>query len=282
MAEPPTLHHAAVAYARRGWPVFPLRPRDKAPATRHGCKDATADVDRVDRWWANHPDHNVGLAAGHAFDVLDLDGVDALDHIDQAAGDAPPLAGPMARTGKGLHVYVQPTGCGNRAGMLPGVDWRGTGGYVVAPPSIHPTGAIYEWTDLGPDTPLDPAPRWLFDLVAGTGRADTAGPVAQRWRLVDRGDGTAYGCAALERIYREMVTTPRGQGVRNQAANRCIWRIYRLVAAGEIDDRAADEFTRSALAQLYDDRPDSYREGIWRSARAAGLADPAPRQERVA
>lgn len=70
---PPRLLEAALAYANYGWPVFPLKARSKQPATRHGFKDATTDPDRIRTWWTRHPDHNIGLPIGLAFDVIDVE-----------------------------------------------------------------------------------------------------------------------------------------------------------------------------------------------------------------
>ena len=81
MSGPPTMLAAALAYAARGWPVFPLKPRDKVPAIPKteggsGFYDATTDPAVIRRWWERWPDANVGLATGAAagFVVLDVDG----------------------------------------------------------------------------------------------------------------------------------------------------------------------------------------------------------------
>src|SRR3954451_643265 len=69
---------AALAFAARDWPVFPLRPGEKVPliakaAGGNGCHDATTDPDQIRAWWEKHPTANVGLACGAAFWVLDVD-----------------------------------------------------------------------------------------------------------------------------------------------------------------------------------------------------------------
>src|SRR5258708_38443309 len=96
----------ALDYALRGWPVFPVQPRSKIPATLHGCKDATCDAERIALWWQHHPDCNIGIATGIAFDVLDLDGFEACDAIDEHASDGDLLLGPMVRTGRGVDIYM--------------------------------------------------------------------------------------------------------------------------------------------------------------------------------
>lgn len=168
---PPRLGAAALAYAAWGWPVFPLLPlsaaariaeRDgegfdkvaKRPATQRGFKDATTDTARIRAWWERHPDSNIGLVTGHRFDVIDIDirsgGMATyraiLEYEQQRFAGIPlkeearqpgvlPDAHGRALTPGGMHFYVEPLGGGNRANMLPGIDIRGRGGYVVAPPS---------------------------------------------------------------------------------------------------------------------------------------------------
>lgn len=143
---------AALGYAERGWRVFPLVPRDKAPMTKTGFKEATTNRNRILEWWQLFPDANIGLATGDPFDVLDLDGPTGVPAL---RGVLPPdfrHTGPVVLTGKGWHFYYAAVGAGNRAGLLGDkIDYRGVGGYVVAPPSVHPSGRIYKWADDGRD-----------------------------------------------------------------------------------------------------------------------------------
>lgn len=144
------LHNAAMTYAEWGWPIFPLAKRSKAPAIPkkqggNGVLDATADTTRVCKYWSKHPDHNIGLATGFAFDVIDVDpkngGVESFSRLlDEGA--IPEVHAVVATAGNddpfkpcGLHLYVAATGKGNYANLRPGIDYRGKGGYVVAPPS---------------------------------------------------------------------------------------------------------------------------------------------------
>jgi hypothetical protein len=141
----PSLADAAISYARAGWPVHPLKRREKIPASPHGCKDATFDADRIREWWEQIPDANIGIATGHGFFVVDLDGPAAALWAD--ANELPDTL--TAITAKGRHLfYALPpnTSVRNSAGQVaPGVDIRGTGGYVVAPPSVHRSCAADPW-----------------------------------------------------------------------------------------------------------------------------------------
>ncbi|WP_460810490.1 bifunctional DNA primase/polymerase [Microlunatus endophyticus] len=140
-----SLPDAAVAYARAGLAVFPCVPGEKRPLTRHGLSDATFDPARVAGWWRRWPEANIGLATGQSggFDVLDIDvhpggsGFPALRRARQAGlvdGWTVLVRSPSG----GVHLYfpVDPDR-EQRPWALPKqhVDFRGTGGYVIAPPS---------------------------------------------------------------------------------------------------------------------------------------------------
>jgi len=148
----PSLHAAALWYAGQGLHVFSLQPLSKIPFKRsRGCKDATTDIEQVNRWWTAEPEANIGIATGHLVDVVDIDG--ALGQQSRAANwemfDALHVLGKVStpRPG-GLHFYVPATTLGNKAGLLPGIDYRGDGGYVVAPPSRTEQGAYRFLTPL--------------------------------------------------------------------------------------------------------------------------------------
>lgn len=165
---PSPLSAYAHAYADRlGWPVFPLVPRQKTPLTSNGYKNATQDLDQIETWWLSNPDANIGIPTGLAFDVLDIDGKVGFESLTERIG---PYRhnGPVALTGKGWHLLFAPTGMGNGANMIPKVDFRGKGGYIVVPPSIHPLGHAYQWDtehDRGPAISLPAAPDWLIELL---------------------------------------------------------------------------------------------------------------------
>lgn len=153
-----SLASAALWYASVGLPVFPLQPRSKIPYVRsHGFKDATLDPAQIQAWWQTAPDANIGIATGHRIDVIDIDGPDGNVSLTRIIDDLPPRFGWVStpRPG-GRHFYVPATGRGNDAHILPGVDYRGTGGYVVAPPSVTDQGS-YRWIRPLSLTPLDAA-----------------------------------------------------------------------------------------------------------------------------
>ncbi|MGI8936894.1 MAG: bifunctional DNA primase/polymerase [Iamia sp.] len=222
----------ALGYAGLGWPVLPLRPRAKVPTTPHGLRDATTDPDVLRGWWERWPAAGIGLTTGHAFDVLDIDGgVDVWDRFEGAAPhDEWDVTGPIVLTARGIHIYVAATGRGNRAGLLPSVDWRGRGGYVVAPPSVHPSGHVYSWDPTRrPGTTPGPVPAWLLDLIDGP-RTPPRPPAAHV-----AGEGTVYGRRALDAELGRLAPTDVGR--RNDELVRAAFRLGQLVAGGELDAR---------------------------------------------
>lgn len=150
LSAPGALSSAATWYAKRGIAVFPLQPGDKKPYPgSHGFKDATTDLDTVRRWWDDKPTSNIGIPTGHNFDVIDIDGPSGYHSYGllRESGNLPEVLG-SAFTRRGKHLYIPATGAGNTTGFRPGLDYRGRGGYVVAPPSVV-DGRRYDW-----DNPL--------------------------------------------------------------------------------------------------------------------------------
>ena len=166
---------SALHYARRGWPVHPLRPADKIPATTHGCKDATIDESIIRSWWKQNPNYNIGLATGNGWFALDVDSgkhADAAEWLESA--ELPDTITQVTGTGGRHFLFQMPADflIGNSSGRLPPhIDVRGAGGYIVAAPSIHPqTRHEYAWDaveDL-PTTESATAPEWLLDLIRPT------------------------------------------------------------------------------------------------------------------
>lgn len=145
---PPRMLDAALLYASWGWPVFPLRPGGKTPLTQHGFKDATTDTTQIRRWWTSTPAANIGLPTGITFDVVDVDvPAGIFEWAKLRDSDAMPDGhGIVTTSSGGRHIYVTPSGGGNLAGLRPGIDYRGNGGFVVAPPSVRADGAPWMWT----------------------------------------------------------------------------------------------------------------------------------------
>lgn len=147
---PPRLLDAALVYASWGWPVFPLKPGTKVPATQRGFKDATTDPAAIRDWWRRTPQANVGIPTGVVFDVLDVDfkhGVWQRWLTLRESTHMPTAHGLAITASGGLHVLLLPTGAGNGTNIFdqPGLDYRGKGGYVVVAPSVLADGRTYAW-----------------------------------------------------------------------------------------------------------------------------------------
>jgi hypothetical protein len=165
---------AALDYAARGWRVIPVLPGTKRPRGQEWQLRATTDAGTLTSWWGSGED-GIGIATGPASGifVLDVDitgdkaGDETLAELEALYGQLPDTL--EVRTGSGgRHIYFNwPQGHDIRndasSRLGPGLDIRGDGGQVVAPPTIHPNGTRYEW-DLGCDTLAD-APGWLLQLL---------------------------------------------------------------------------------------------------------------------
>lgn len=184
-----SLSVAAVEYAQRGFAVFPLVPRSKDPRIAGGFKAATRDPEAVARWWRRWPNSNIGIATGVPSGVIAFDvdprngGDDALIRLTNR-----PEAPTVHTGGGGIHEYYAHPGdgdapCRRNAGGLQGIDVKGDGGYVVAPPSIHPSGSLYQWdVVLGLDeVAIPPAPAWLLELSRAGNRIAPLPYEAEAW-----------------------------------------------------------------------------------------------------
>jgi Bifunctional DNA primase/polymerase, N-terminal len=247
----------------------------------HGLKEATTNRARVLAWWTQRPQANIGLACGHRFDVLDVDGPTGAQAMRTFAGHHHlESSGPLVRTGGGgWHFYLAPTGLGNVGPRnLEQVDWRGRGGYVVAPPSRHRSGHPYQWVagrEL--DTPLAEVPPPLLERLQPR-QADRPAPVVSV--PIGDGPGPRYGQAALAQELARVATAPHGQ--RNQRLWEAARNLYNLVATGALDHREVHHGLLQAAERcgLLTDEPRQTQRTL-ASGRQIGLAHPRPAPDRT-
>ena len=181
---------AAAWYGRKGLPVFPLHTPEggrcscgrascdaagKHPRILNWPEKATASAGIIRAWWRRWPDANIGLVTGAASGlvVLDVDprhgGHITLEDLQGRFGELPDTV--EAETGGlGRHFFFRHPGTRipNSAGQLgPGLDVRGDGGYIVAPPSLHESGRRYTWDPTHHPAFMEPAilPDWLLNLL---------------------------------------------------------------------------------------------------------------------
>jgi len=179
---------AALGYAAAGFPVMPLHtPIDgvcdcpkaaactspgKHPRTLNGLKDATLDELKIRRWWKSWGTANIGLAVPEGYVVVDVDGQEGWAAL-KAAGCALPATA-IQTTGRGTHyVYRTLDRIPPRSHVMPKVDLRGPGSYIVAGPSLHASGAEYRWEV--PLSQVDAAPSWLLDVGRQSGGTTVGG-----------------------------------------------------------------------------------------------------------
>jgi replicative DNA helicase len=170
----PPCHQAARDYLAAGLHPIPCGPRSKRPLVEwRRYQELPPLLDEIDEWWGTWPDANVALVLGRGTFAVDLDGGRAAEALLRAQGITLPPA-PVSQTGSGHHVFLgSPGPVPDRVALLKGeatngqkapqVDIRGVG-IVVAPPSIHPSGAVYAWV-LPLAFPLPPAPDALLALI---------------------------------------------------------------------------------------------------------------------
>ena len=183
------IESAALEAMARGWAVFPVN--GKIPATSKGVLDASTEERLAAIWFERHPDRGMAVATGEPSGVwvLDLDGPEAAQRfVDLQEKHGSNGKGVASKTARGYHLFFRMPAEGeirnSASKVAEGIDVRGTGGYIVAPPSPHPEGEAYRWlAGRGPDeTPLTDAPSWLVDMVQAStnGRHEPAGPIPER------------------------------------------------------------------------------------------------------
>lgn len=206
----------AMRYASRGWHVFPLLRGMKVPFKgSRGVKDATTNKQKIKQWWTETPEANIAIATGQQSGIFAVDidpyhgGDESLKVLQAENGLLPRTV--TARTGGGgrHHLFRWPGQKvrNNNDGKLgKGIDVRGDSGYIVAAPSLHKTGALYEWApELSPDdVQLADAPQWLLTLLSSSPQKRKMSP------KTDSSDRVAS--MTIEEAIR--VTLPDGPGQR--------------------------------------------------------------------
>ena len=248
---------AALIYARRGWPVFPCQSPSSAggcschhddcaspakhPRIQGGLRAATTEEAQLRQWWARWPDANVAVRTGtvSGLVVLDVDpdhgGDDSLERLLDRFGPLPD--GRLVRTGSGgRHFYFAHPGgtvrndTGRRLG--PGLDVRGDGGYVIAPPSRHASGESYVLEASGQTIPE--LPGWLIELLRPP-PTPKRHPVRPSSYLAnpDRWTRAAVD-GELHRLKSATV------GMRNDTLNRIAFRLGQIVGTGRLSEDTAE------------------------------------------
>lgn len=184
----------AFDYAHRGWKVFPLHTAKnkecscgnqtcssaaKHPRIKEWQKTCSNEPQQIKDWWEKWPDANIGLATGSSSNlvVLDIDprhgGRESIQEMVKKFGMLPKTM-TSSTGGGGYHMFFKEPAIKitNRANVLPGIDVRGEGGYVVAPPSFHQSGLQYSWTKELKDSIITELPDWMLELFLQRNRTN--------------------------------------------------------------------------------------------------------------
>ncbi|MBZ0265259.1 DUF3987 domain-containing protein [bacterium] len=235
-----------------GWKVFPVK-EDKKPCTPHGFKDAVSNPQGIEILFTRYPEAGgIGVATGKesGIFVVDVDGKqgkESLKNLLKENGELPHTV--MQYTGSGWYhlffKYPVDTRIKNSASQIAtGIDIRGEGGYVVVPPSKHPSGKTYGWREFySPEEhEIAPAPGWLIQLC-----------ITPKKRKIDSYSqnttgSTPYGEAALLNQLEHLKSVQPGS--RNHALNKVAFSLGQLVAGGELDESRVAQALQIAGSEI--------------------------------
>jgi Bifunctional DNA primase/polymerase, N-terminal/Primase C terminal 1 (PriCT-1) len=214
-----TMLAAALKLAEKGFAVFPCLPHAKEPRTPRGFLDATKDPAVITAWYRGWSNCNVGIATGAPSNVVVIDvdvkhdGEKSVRQMESEFGPLPPSVESVTPSG-GRHVFYRhpgwPVGC-SVGKLASGVDVRGDGGYVIAPPSIHPNGRRYFWSVDSAGAFAD-APQWLLEKIRAV-----AAPA--------NGNGAALRAPPSE--WRDLVAADVPEGARNATVTKLVGHLLR-------------------------------------------------------
>jgi hypothetical protein len=288
---------AALRYGESDLFVFPVPPgakRSYKSALRSGGRrwGATRDADVIQRDFTRWPFARIGIPTGidNGIVVVEtdtieghgVDGAASLAQLEARHGPLPETLQAISPSGS-VHRYLKHPGAGikikNSAGELrPGIDVRGDGGMVIAPPSVTPEVGAYRWLNR---SPIAAMPEWLVELTR-----EKPPTISQRAAAAIKppsSTANAYGAAALDAEIRLLAAAP--DGGRNHALNRTSFRLHQLVAGGELDAGEVEQRLIDATIAngLMSDRGNGGMRNVMatiRSGAKAGLQHPRSRGPR--
>jgi hypothetical protein len=179
-----TILDQALYLASRGWAVFPAPAGSKkshASKNTNGANwGATSDPDQIRRYWQRWPDANLGFPTGvHAdFFVVEadtvkghgVDGIENLKRLETQNGKIPTTVEAVSPSGSRHFYFLYPRGVrvkNSENKIAAGIDVRGDGGMVIAPPSLRGNG-VYSWINSPEDTKFVECPNWLLTMILNT------------------------------------------------------------------------------------------------------------------
>lgn len=237
---------AAIRWGQHGIPIFPCQ-SNKKPFTEEGYKDAVANRHQIHKWWKDFPDAMIGMPTGlmTGFWVLDVD-VPKEDKLDDGRSTLKEFTdkhGPLPETrihktpSGGMHYLFKMPQDGqeirNRTRFLPGLDARGSGGYIILPPSSNLDGTYSVLDESEPAT----APAWLLELVRNK----------KSMRENVKGKAILAGATPFDHYIAKVAKAK--PGTRNELLNEGAFFAGRLIAAGELVESVAREKLTAAALQ---------------------------------
>jgi Bifunctional DNA primase/polymerase, N-terminal/AAA domain len=192
-----TVLEAALNYLAKGWSVIPIKQLSKEPlVTWAEFQKRQATEGEIHKWFADWPEANVAIVTGRISNliVVDVDprndGFETILQLVDEHGDLPPTITAQSGGG-GEHFYFSypskhPLSTRKNA-LGPGVDLKADGGYIVAPPSRHPSGGLYRWDSSPDNTKLDEPPAWMVLLAGKTKNSTQPAGAISDWSSALRG-----------------------------------------------------------------------------------------------
>lgn len=231
----------ALRYRERGFSMIPIRCGEKTPHVaweQYQSKKPSPELIRV--WFNRWPDAGIGVVTGDisGVDVVDVDSIDAEDRLIEAVPEILDLDIPIAKTPRGKHFYFRATKNSNATGVLDGVDFRGQGGYAIAPPSRGENGKRYSWVKGASIFEIDPPemPSALSSLLNNYKASKAEGGAHRRLQDTDH--------------TRPQVTTSDhirfDQGHRDET----LFHIANYLVKGGMPDQEIEQLLRVMASQL--------------------------------
>jgi hypothetical protein len=235
--------------------VFPCDPRNKRPLVSRGLHEATRDTETITRWWTQWPMAQIAVATGakSGIVVLDVDtkgevsGFEALAKL-RAQEDLPADAMSVRTPSGGRHYWFawdKDRPLANSASAIgKGLDVRGEGGYVIAPPSLKGLAQPYTWDPRGP---LYLPPEWMHR------KAQPAPAPHREYRPTTEHEKSAYARKAIAEELRAVAHAPEGQ--RNHQLNQSSFALFRLVhecgiSANKLEAGLLEAATDAGLSKI--------------------------------
>jgi Bifunctional DNA primase/polymerase, N-terminal len=297
----------ALAYAAHGWAVFPVPPGTKRSykSAEHSDGRAwgmTRNAAEIRADFTRWPDAGIGIPTGAVNGIIvvetdtvaghGIDGSNSLAQLETKHGALPDTLQAISPSGS-VHRYFKHPGASikiisSASELGAGIDVRGDGGMVIAPPTARPDVGVYRWINRNP---IAEPPAWLIELTKDKqppppkrlSIRERAQAAVRQWEANRRG-GNAYADAALEYEIRDLANA--ADGGRNHALNRSAFSLLQLVHAGQLDRADVErQLIDACIANgLMDDRDNGGINNILRtirSAEAGAIAKPRTRKGAV-